>query len=45
MVRFDVCGFVNSPPIVVLDVKFLDSLDWQKIRRLANHYNLNIRGD
>jgi hypothetical protein len=34
-----------APPIEDLEVKFLDSLDWRQLHRLANHYNLNIRGD
>ena len=35
----------SAPPIDELDVKFLDSLDWRQLRRFANHYNLNVRGD
>jgi hypothetical protein len=34
-----------APPLVNLEVKFLDSLDWRQLHRLANYYNLNIRGD
>ena len=32
-------------PLVDLELKFLDSLDWRQLRRLANHYKITVRGD
>jgi hypothetical protein len=34
-----------APPLVDLELKFLDSLDWRQLRRLANHYKITVRGD